>query len=150
MKVILFKDHPKLGKAGDIVNVKTGYAVNFLFPGKVAMPYSEGSNKHFGLVKASIEKKKQKEIELTEKTIAELSAVELNFTSKVHDEGKLYGSITEVNITEELKNKGISVDKEQIVMEEHIKTVGEHTVSIKVRGGRTAVIKVTVTAEDAE
>jgi len=131
MKVFLLKDVESIGKAGQIVTVTDGYAANFLFPRKLAQKVGEGSELFFV---QKIKKAEQSAQDLSVKTshLAErIKATSISITKRVHDDGKLYGSISADEIVDGLKNKGLVVSKKQIVFEKTIRTVGTHKVVIK-------------------
>lgn len=148
MKVILFKDYNKIGKKGDVVKVKDGFARNYLIPKKIALPFSQGNLKRFEMEKASIVKREIKLIETEEQLVNEINGLEIVFKEKVHDENVLYGSISEKHIVEELEKKGFKIDKEHIILDEHIKTTGIFPVKVKLKFGKEAEIKVHVLNEE--
>ncbi len=152
MKVILLKDFPNLGKRSGVIDVKDGYARNFLLPQKIAIPYSKGNIKRLEMEKTAYQKKQDKEIQKIEKFTEELKDMEIVFTKKIHDEDKLYGSISEKDIYRQLVEKGMSIEKDQIVLSEHIKTTGDFTAAIKLKDGKQVDIKIKILkeAEDQE
>ncbi|MCD6579220.1 50S ribosomal protein L9 [bacterium] len=148
MKVIFFQDYKKTGKRGEVANVKDGFARNYLIPQKIAVPYSTGNLKRFNMEKASIEKRERKLIENEEQLVGKLDGVEITFKAKVHDENILYGSISEKQIVEELEKSGFKIDKDHVMLDEHIKTTGNFPVIVKLKFGKEAQIKVHVLNED--
>lgn len=150
MKVIVAIDQKNLGQRGDIIKVKDGYARNFLIPRGIVLPYSEGNLKKLDMEKASYEKKVKKEMVEVEKLAEAINGTTLKFVEKVHDEGKLYGSISEKDIYERLKKEGFAIEKDQVLVEEHLKFVGEHDIAIKLKGGNEATVKVIIEAEAQE
>jgi len=132
MKVILLEDIKGKGKKGDIVNVSDGYARNFLFPSKKAQ---EANNQN---ITEAAQKKKalahQKEVELKEaRELAKLiKTLTVTMRAKSGDGGKLFGSITSKEIAAELKAQhNIDIDKKKIVLNDHIKVLGNYSVDIK-------------------
>lgn len=131
MKVFLLKDVESVGMAGQIVSVTDGYAANFLFPRKLAQKVAEGSEQFF------IQKIKKAEVDaqvLSSKIamLAErLKTTSIKITKRVHDDGKLYGSVSADEIVDGLKAKGFSVNKKQIDFGKTIRSTGEHKVTIK-------------------
>ena len=131
MRVILCKDLPKLGKAGDVVNVKDGYARNYLIPNNLALYATEANIKRIEIAK----QKRLKEIEARRqelKLLAEkLSGVSVNIEVEVNEEDKLYGSISPSQIASALKNEGFSIDENCIILKEPIRTLGIYEVEVK-------------------
>lgn len=149
MKIILKQDHEKLGKTGDIVNVKDGFAMNFLIPNGVAMRATESNMKVLEEIKKLQAKKLEKEIEEAQKLAGELSGVQLEIKAKAADEIKLFGSVTNGTIAEALIHKGFKIDKKNILLEEPIKEIGQRTVDIKLAGNVMAQINVSIVRDDA-
>jgi large subunit ribosomal protein L9 len=148
MKVILKKRVANLGHEWDIVNVKNGYARNFLLPRDLAIPATEGQLKR-------AEKFKEERMKALEEVVANAKAVadklgsgaEVTFTKKARGE-KLYGSIKEQDIAEAIaKAHKIEVSKEMIHMKDHIKALGEHKVKVELAEGVAVNIIVKVEAE---
>ena len=147
MKVILRKEHEKLGQIGSVVDVKDGYARNFLIPKGLAYPATEGS------VRALEEEKKQagqrvaKELKGSEKLASDLEKVSITLQMKVGEEEKLFGSVTSQMIADSLKEKGFEIDKRIIDLEEPIKALGIYSVPVKLHASVTAKVKVWVVRE---
>lgn len=146
VQVILREDVLKLGNAGDLVTVKPGYARNFLVPqGKAMLATAERVNQ-VEHQKRVISEKLAKELGDLKAVKAKLEGVNLEFEAQAGDEGKLFGSITAQNLADKLAEKGLDVDRRKIVLDEPIKTVGEHTVAIRLRSDVVAEFTVTVNA----
>jgi len=130
MKIILLKTYENLGNVGDIVNVKDGYARNFLIPKQIA---SVASQKNINSLKIWIEQQSKKEannrknLELLAKYLDKLT---LKFTLQAGEDGKLFGSVTSQMISDEIEEQGYSIDKKEIMLEESLKQVGNHFVNI--------------------
>ncbi len=145
MKVVLNQDVKGIGKKNQIVEVSEGYARNFLIPKKIA---SIADNKAISEAKNKVESqifKRKKEIEAAEgyKKIIEESYIE--FRHKVGEGSKLFGSVTEKDIAESIKNKfNICVDKKKINIKEPIKNLGTYSVSVKLYEGVIAKLKIVV------
>ncbi len=148
MKVIVAIAQDNLGNRGDIINVKDGYARNYLIPKGFVLPFSKGNIKKLDMEKAAYKKQVKKEVQEAENISAALSQVSLSFVEKTHDEDMLYGSISEKDIHEKLIEQGFTLDKDQIILDEHIKVLGDHTVNIKLKGGTEVSIKISVSPED--
>jgi len=146
MKVILNQNVENLGHTGDVVEVSPGYARNFLIPNKKAI-YADGS--HLGQLshlKKIIEKKAAKERANLMELAGKLNKFKAQFKERSGEDGKLFGSITNMDIEERLKSAGYSVDKRHIILEAPIKKLGSHEVKVKLSKDITATIKVSVTA----
>ena len=147
MKVILQKDIPNLGDAGDVKNVADGYARNFLLPKNLVIKYNESSKKAIDHQKHLIKVKKDKRRKESEKIADAFKNVVVTIKAKVGEEDKLFGSITTLDIARKLVEAGYEIDKRRIHIDETIKTLGEHTVSVKLEEGLTAPLKVVVEKE---
>ena len=149
MKIILTRDYEKLGNAGDIVNVKDGFAKNFLIPNNIALFATRGNINQMEIVKKSLVKKEVKNIEDAKQVADLLKDLKLTFTVNSSPEGKLYGSITNKDIAEKiLEERKVEVDRKKIELTEHIKEVGEYNVEIKLYKDVKADIKIVVVSED--
>lgn len=148
IQVILSEDVHALGDAGDIVSVKPGFARNFLIPqGKALMATAERVNE-VEHKKRVISEKRAKELKDLESVKAKLDGISLEIEAQAGEEGKLFGSVTAQNLAELLAEKGLDVDRRKIVLDEAIKTVGDHTVAIRLRSDVVAEFKVSVTAAE--
>jgi large subunit ribosomal protein L9 len=144
MQVILEKDFDELGLEGDLINVADGYARNFLIPKQIALEATPGNLKSFELKKKKIEVKRLRAKEEAEKMAATLEGVTLVFKEKAGEEGKLYGSVTSMDIAAALEKKGIVVDRKKIVIDKPIKSLGEYNILIKIYPTVTSTVKVEV------
>jgi len=147
MKVILRKDIETLGNIGDIVDVKEGYARNFLIPRKIAYTALSGNLKALEDEKKSIARKSEKELLAAEKISTELEKVSVTIPVQVGEEDKIFGSVTTQMIADALKEKDFDIDKRKIEIEESIKTLGIYNVNIKLHSKINASIKVWVVRE---
>jgi large subunit ribosomal protein L9 len=147
MKVILKQSVPSLGKAGDLIKVHDGYARNYLIPKGLAIEANEKNIKTFEHEKRNILQKAEKEHKSAEDSASALANVSLSFSRKVGDQDKIFGSVTTKDIEEALKEKGYSVDRKMIILDEHIKSLGEFKVKIKLTAGVETELKLTVTGE---
>ena len=146
IQVILSEDVHALGDAGEIVTVKPGYARNYLIPqGKALMATAERVNE-VEHQKRVIGEKRARELKDLEAVKAKLDATSLEVVAQAGEEGKLFGSVTAQNLAELLAEKGLEVDRRKIVLNEAIKSVGEHKVAIRLRSDVMAEFTVTVTA----
>ncbi len=144
MNIILCKDIPTLGKMGDVVKVKEGYARNFLFPKKLAFFATTENVKKIEqqkLKKVAEEAKQKKEAEaLAEK----LGKVSCTVTVEVNDLEKLYGSVSEMEIAKVLEEEGFAIDKKSIMLEKPIEELGIYEVGVKLHPGVVAKVRVWV------
>ena len=147
MKVILLQSNEHLGEIGEIVNVKSGYARNFLIPNKMASIATEENIAYF---KKWIESEKIKEaktranIELLAK---QLDKMTLKFTLKAGENDKLFGSVTSQMISDEIEKLGYSIDKKEIVLDESLKEIGNHFVHINLGEDLKPKVKIKIQAE---
>ena len=147
MKIILKETIDKLGKAGDIINVKPGYGRNFLIPqglGIIATPSTIEATKKTIEQKAMKDAKSKESLELIAN---KLNSVKLNFSLKAGEDDKLFGSLTTQMISDELETKGYKVDKKYINLDEPIKSLGNYFALIDFGDEITAKVKLKVTAE---
>ena len=148
MKVILIEDVKSLGKKGEIVNAKDGYARNYLFPNKLAIEANKSNIEQNKREKAEIEKQKAREIEQAKKLAENINNMTLEIRAKSADDGKLYGSITSKDIALHLKNeKDLEVDKRKIQLEEPIRNIGIIQVKIKIIAGIHGELTIKVNPE---
>jgi large subunit ribosomal protein L9 len=141
MKVILRKNFNQLGQIGDLVNVKEGFARNFLFPRQIALIANESNVKALEEEKRQASKKETKNIENAKKLSAELETVSVTIPVTVGEEEKLFGSVTPKMISDALKEKNYDIDHRKIEIKEPIKTLGIYEVKIKIYGEVTASVK---------
>jgi large subunit ribosomal protein L9 len=142
MEVILKQDVEKIGKVGAVVKVKDGFARNFLIPRGLAIPLTSSNLKQLEQEKqqksVALEKAKGKAEELKEK----LAALSLTIPALTQDDEKLYGSITNLDIAQAMKDEGLDIDKSLIALEEPIKALGIYEIPVKLHPEVQAVIKV--------
>lgn len=149
MKVVLIEDVEKLGSKGDIVDVKTGYAQNFLIKKKLALL---GTKENIEMAVKAREEEARRLVgrkEDGEKLAAEINKTEINFTEKVGDDGQLFGSVTSKDIAEKLEAEtGIKIDKRKIELDSPIRNVGRIEVKVKTFPGVIGDLTVIVKGED--
>ncbi|BAT72513.1 large subunit ribosomal protein L9 [Thermosulfidibacter takaii ABI70S6] len=131
MKVILKEDVEGLGNAGDIVNVKDGYARNYLIPRGLALRATVKNVKALEKQREMILQRINKERKRYEAFAAKLAELKVVIKKKAGEEGKLFGSVTSRDIAEALESMGYEIDRKKIVLEEPIKSVGNYTVKVK-------------------
>jgi len=147
MEVILRETIDTLGRAGQVVKVANGYARNYLLPRKLAYLATPGNLKVIESERQSLLRKESKRKEDSEKLMEMLNKVELVTRRKVGEHAALYGSVTNSDIAELLEAKGFQIEKRKIIMDDHIKTIGEFTVPIRLFKDVTAHIKLKVEPE---
>ena len=149
MKVILKKDFQNLGEAADIVNVKDGYARNYLLPQGFAEVATEGAianrEKNIARSKAKQEKLHQEALAL----VAEIEKLEkLELSARAGESGKLFGTITTKKLSEELAAKGFNVDRKSIILDAPINKIGEYKMTLKITSKVKGELPVIVTASE--
>lgn len=147
MKVILREDIESLGVAGEVINVKDGYARNFLVPRRLVYTATDSALKRI----AQEMKIRGKKIDLEKADLAKLaeklSGISVTIPMRVGEEEKLYGSVTPMMIAESLANQGYVLDRRSIAIDEQIRTLGTHDVTVKLKHGVSATVKVNVISE---
>jgi large subunit ribosomal protein L9 len=147
MEIILQEEITNLGQIGDIVNVRTGYARNYLLPRGFAIEANRRNVRVLEHQKRLVGVKKERVQSQAQATSEQLSAVSLIIKARSGEEGRLFGSVTNIDIEAALKEKGISVERRKILLDEPIKQLGEHEVAVNLGGGVRAHIKVEVTPD---
>jgi large subunit ribosomal protein L9 len=149
MEILLIENVPSLGVRGDVVNVKDGYARNFLLPRKMALPVTAGNKRQIELEKERNMKLRAKELAEAQSLKEQLEAISLATAKKVGENGHLFGSVTNADVAELLKAKGFEIEKQAISLP-HVKDLGEFTVDIRLFSGVHAKVALAVTALEAE
>lgn len=147
MKVILLKNVEKLGKMGEVKEVADGYARNFLIPRGLAELATEKALAKIEEIKKATARKAELELKKFQELAEKLEGIEIVVKAKVGEGGKLYGSVTEEQIAQKLKEKGFEIKKGQIKLEKPIKEVGGHEVMVQLNHGLEARIYVMVVEE---
>ncbi len=148
MQVILREDIEKLGKIGDLVKVADGYARNYLVPKKKAIEATPKNLNAMNHAKKMVSDRIRKIKKEATAEADKMKGLSVTIRAKAGEEGKLFGSVTSMDIAEAMKVQGIAVDKRKIVLDEPIKRLGDFTVSIKLHADITADVKVSVVAEE--
>jgi large subunit ribosomal protein L9 len=147
MKVILTKDLDNLGRAGALVDVKTGYGRNYLLPRNLAVLATAKNIRQLEHQKSGILARAAKEKQNMTAIAQKISAIEVKFTRKVGDQNKLFGSVTSKDVHEQLVAQGYPIERKQVHLPEPLKEVGTHEVEVKLHPEVTVKLKVTVGAE---
>ena len=144
MKVILKDDLEKLGRCGEVVEVKDGYGRNYLFPRNLAIPATKGNLKSIHQIKKQKEIRDLKKKRHEEKLKHQLEKISCTAEVMGGEEDRLFGSVTSQTIAELLKEKGFDIDRHKIILETPIKALGVYTVPVKISGDIVASLKVWV------
>ena len=144
MKVLFLQDVKNVGKKGEIKEAADGFATNFLIPKKLAVSAASGDADLWQAKESKAQRAKEAEMKKEESLAARLNGVRLEIQSKASKDGKLFGGISSAQITELLKKKGLAVEKNNIIMEKAIKTVGQHRVKIKLSHGLETEVMVEI------
>jgi large subunit ribosomal protein L9 len=147
MQVILREDIPNLGRPGDVVKVRDGYARNFLLPRSLAVEANPRNlrtfehEKRIGLMRREAVRKDALKIK------ERIEAISISVGARAGEEGKLFGSITNIDIERALRQKGLDIERRKIVLQEPIKQLGDFTITIKIDSETEASLKLTVSPE---
>jgi large subunit ribosomal protein L9 len=144
MKIILQKDYPSLGDAGDIKEVSDGFARNFLIPQKYAIRADVGSTKAALHHKKLVDLKKDKRKKTLQGLADSLKDKEIEVFVKVGENDKLFGSVTHSDVSQALKTAGFEIDKRKIEFPENIKSIGSYNIKIKLAEGIVSQVKLKV------
>jgi large subunit ribosomal protein L9 len=150
MDVILTENVKGLGSIGEVVKVKPGYGRNYLVPQGLAVEANARNLKELEHHKRQLSRKAEKLSQEAADVKARIEALTCSFVHKASEEGKLFGSVTTMEIAEALAAQGVEIDRRKILLDQPIKTLGEHEIDIKLNAGVNATIKVSVLNEDAE
>ena len=148
MKVVLLQDVKTLGKKGQTVEVSDGYARNFILPKKLGVEANASNLNDLKLQKAHADKVAQEQLEAAKQLAADLAEKKVELSVKSGVEGKVFGSVSSKEIAAAAKSQlGLELDKKKIVLDEPIKTLGVHNVSIRLHRDVTATLKVHVSGK---
>jgi large subunit ribosomal protein L9 len=147
MEVILKEDVANLGKIGEVVRVRDGYARNYLLPRGLVLVASKKNLKTFEHQKKIVADQKQKIVRQAETVSNQLATVAVVIPMKVGEEGRLFGSVTTMQIEKALKTKGVNVERRKIHLNEPIKMVGDYEVPVRLSADVTVSLKVSVVPE---
>lgn len=147
MKVILKQDIVTLGDAGDVVDVKNGYANNYLIPQGMALRATEGTLKALETERKQQARKIEQQRATAREIANKLQQLNLKVSAKAGESGKLFGTVTSGDIAEALKSEGVSVDRRKISLEAPIKELGNYQAEVKLFMDVTATLRINVEAE---
>jgi len=148
MKVILKENVEGLGIIGDVVTVKPGYARNFLLPQGLVIEASSNNLTQLEHEKRMLARKREKVMDAANLLKQKIEGLSLEFTAKASEDGKLFGSVTNIDIADRMAAAGVEIDRRKIAIDEAIKSVGEHEAQVKLDAGIVATAKVVVKAEE--
>ena len=147
MEVILREDVANLGKMGEVVRVRDGYARNYLLQRKLVLIANKKNLKSFEHQKRVVADQRGRVVKQAETLAEKLAALSLVFPVKAGEEGKLFGSVTNIDIEKALKAKGFEVERRKIHLAEPIKALGDYEVAVRLTADVTANVKLSVVAE---
>ena len=148
MKVILKEDVQNLGQQGDVVEVKPGYARNYLMPQKLAILFTKQQKKSIEEAQIVEKRKLEREKDQLESVLKQVEDLNLSLKMQSEEDNKLFGSVTKLDIVKLLEENGITVDKKYVDLSSPIKTLGEHKVNIMFTKEMSASFTLTVEKED--
>ena len=147
MEVILREHVDNLGSRGDVVKVAAGYARNYLLPRQLALPVTQASKRQIEREREKAEARDAEERAAAEALSQRVAGFDISISRRVGENNTMYGSVTSADIAQALAAKGFEVEKRKITLAEPIKSIGEHTVQVKVHRDVTAEVKVKVVPE---
>ena len=148
MQIILTQDVQNLGKAGELVSVKPGYGRNYLIPSGMAVSATASNKNRLEHERALIEKRVLKEKANAQSIADRLNGMTLQFERNVGDDEKLFGSVSNRDIAEQLKKAGIDLDHRKIELEHPVKALGKYEVAVRLGAGVTAQLKFWVVSKE--
>ena len=148
MKVILKEDVQNLGQQGDVVEVKSGYARNYLMPQKLAILFTKQQKKSIEEAQRVEDRKLEREKDQLESVLKQVEDLNLSVKMQSEEDSKLFGSVTKLDIVKLLEENGITIDKKYVDLSSPIKTLGEHKVNIMFTKEMSASFTLTVEKED--
>ncbi len=148
MKVILKEDVQNLGQQGDVVEVKSGYARNYLMPQKLAILFTRQQKKSIEEAQRVEERKLEREKDQLESVLKQVEDLSLSLKMQSEEDSKLFGSVTKLDIVKLLEENGVTIDKKYVDLSSPIKTLGEHKVNIMFTKEMSASFTLTVEKED--
>ena len=147
VQVILNEDVPNVGRTGDVVRVRAGFARNYLLPRNLAVEANPKNLKAFEHQKAVALTKRERQKTAATNLKQKIEALVLSVKAKAGEEGKLFGSVTNIDLERALREKGLDVERRKIQLPEPIKQLGDFTVAVKLEAEVEATLKVNVAAE---
>ena len=130
MKVILKATIKNLGKIGDVVTVKSGYARNFLFPNNMALRENKKNLEYYDKIKDEVKKNEEENFNEAKRLIEEIKKIKISFNKEADDKDQLYGSISKKEIIDFLMGENIRIKSDDLLLKNPIKSIGEHVIEI--------------------
>jgi large subunit ribosomal protein L9 len=147
MKIILMTDVPSLGHRGELKEVASGYARNFLLPKKLAVPATPGNLQNLEHLKRQRVREEAKARQEADAMAARVAGLDFRVTARASEDGRLYGSVTAQDVAEFLDRNGVTVEKRRVLLAEPIKALGQYQVGVRLHAEVTAELPVTVARE---
>jgi large subunit ribosomal protein L9 len=144
MQVILLEDMKGVGAKGAKVDVKPGFARNYLLPRQLAIPALSNAGNRFEELERQRRVKEDKLVAEARAEAAKIDGLEINIPAQANEEDTLFGSVTNADIADAFKKAGVSLEKRKIELEDHIKQLGKYDVVVRFHGGVSATVKVWV------
>jgi large subunit ribosomal protein L9 len=144
MKIILMEDVPSLGRRGEVRDVATGYARNFLLPKKLALPATPANLQNLDHLKRQRARAEARARDEAQTAAARIAGLTLSVATRASEDGRLYGSVSAQDVVEFLERQGIPVEKRRVLLEEPIKALGEYRVPIRLHPEVTTELPVSV------
>ena len=146
--ILLLEAIKGLGSEGDTVSVRAGYARNFLFPRKLAIPVNQGNRKQIESLKIAKEKRVAEELEASKSLAEKIAQVRISIAVKTGDNGKMFGSVTSADILACLEEQGIQLEKKQLNVAQPIKDLGSHKIQVKLNSEIEANFNLEIVSEN--
>lgn len=146
--ILLLEAIKGLGSEGDTVSVRAGYARNFLFPRKLAIPVNQGNRKQIESLKIAKEKRIAEELEASKSLAEKIRQVSISIAVKTGDNGKMFGSVTSTDILARLEEEGIQLEKKQLNVAQPIKDLGSHAIQVKLTAEIEATFNLEIVSEN--
>ena len=146
--ILLLEAIKGLGSEGDTVSVRAGYARNFLFPRKLAIPVNQGNCKQIESLKIAKEKRIAEELEASKSLAEKIGQVSISIAVKTGDNGKMFGSVTSTDILARLEEEGIQLEKKQLNVAQPIKDLGSHKIQVKLNSEIEATFNLEIVSEN--
>ena len=146
--ILLLEAIKGLGSEGDTVSVRAGYARNFLFPRKLAIPVNQGNRKQIESLKIAKEKRIAEELEASKSLAEKIGQVSISIAVKTGDNGKMFGSVTSTDILARLEEEGIHLEKKQLNVAQPIKDLGSHKIQVKLNSEIEATFNLEIVSEN--
>jgi large subunit ribosomal protein L9 len=146
--ILLLEAINGLGSEGDTVSVRAGYARNFLFPRKLAIPVNQGNRKQIESLRVAKEKRIAEELEASKSLAEKIEQINISIAVKTGDNGKMFGSVTSADILTRLEEEGIKLEKKQLNVTQPIKDLGSHKLQVKLSSEIEASFNLEIVSEN--